>query len=40
LSLLRPLVHDEEWPRNDLALGRLLLIVDCFKRVVEEEGQS
>jgi hypothetical protein len=39
LSMMRPLVLDEGWPHSDLALGRLLLIVDCFKKVVEEEWQ-
>jgi hypothetical protein len=40
LRMLRPLVLDEGWPHSDLALGRLLLIVDCFKEVVEEEWHS
>jgi hypothetical protein len=36
LDKLRTMVRREGWPRNDLALGRLLLIVDYFKQVVEE----
>ena len=34
LDLLCPLVHREAWPRDDLALGRLLLIVDYLNRIV------
>ncbi len=37
LEMLRPMVRHEGWPHSDLALGRLLLIVDYFKRVVEDE---
>jgi hypothetical protein len=40
LDLLHTLVHNEAWPRNDLALGELLLIVYYFKRLVEEERQA
>ena len=30
-------VHQTTWPRDDLSLGRLLLVVDYFKQVVEDE---
>jgi hypothetical protein len=40
LDLLHTLVHSEAWPRNDLALGELLLIVYYFKRLVEEQWQA
>jgi hypothetical protein len=36
LDGLRPAVHREGWPRDDLSLGRLLLIVDYFKQSIEE----
>jgi hypothetical protein len=36
LEEISPIVHREGWPRNDLALGRVLLVVDYFKHVVEE----
>jgi hypothetical protein len=37
---LHRLVHYDGWPRTDLAVGGLLLIVYYFKQVVEEEWQS
>ena len=36
LNMLHVLVHSEGWPRNDLALGELLLVVSYFKQVVGE----
>ena len=39
LDLLHPMVHSLTWPRNDIAIGELLLIVYYFRRVVEEECQ-
>jgi hypothetical protein len=36
LDKLDPIVHREGWPRNDLALGEFLLIVDYFRQVVED----
>lgn len=39
LETLLPTVQHEGWPHNDLSLGRLLLIVDFFKKVVEEDWQ-
>jgi hypothetical protein len=38
LDTLHRIVHREGWPRNDLALGRVLLVVDYFKQVVEDWG--
>lgn len=40
IDILHSLVHYEAWPRNDLAVGELLLIVYHFKRVIEEEWQA
>lgn len=39
LMHLRSTVQHEGWPHSDLSLGRLLLIVDYFKKVVEEDWQ-
>lgn len=40
LEKLRPMIGRDGWPRNDLALGRFLLIVDYFTQVVEEYVHS
>jgi len=40
LDMLKPIVHSGAWPYNDLSLGRLVLIVDYFKKVVEEGWRS
>jgi len=40
LENLSRAVHQPGWPRDDLALGRFLLIVDYFKRNVEEPWTS
>lgn len=37
LELLQPAVQHEGWPHSDISLGRLLLIVDYFKKLVEED---
>jgi hypothetical protein len=39
LDILNRLVHCDGWPRTDLAVGELLLVVCYFKQVVEEEWQ-
>jgi hypothetical protein len=36
LDTLQPIVHRDGWPRNNLGLGRVLLVVDYFKQVVGE----
>jgi hypothetical protein len=33
-DMLHRIVHREGWPGNDLALGRVLLIVDYLKEIV------
>jgi hypothetical protein len=40
LDMLKPIVQSAAWPYNDLSLGRLVLIVDYFKKVVEEDWRS
>ena len=40
LNVLHKRAHSELWPRTDLAIGELLLVVYYFNRVVEEEWQS
>jgi len=40
IEILHGLVHYDGWPRTDLAVGELLLVVYYFNRVVEEEWQS
>jgi hypothetical protein len=40
LDLLSTRVHLESWPRDDLALGRLLLIVDYYNRVISQRSDE
>jgi hypothetical protein len=40
VDMLKPIVHSDVWPYNDLSLGRLVLIVDYLKKVVEEDWRS
>ena len=34
LAMMETVVSEEEWPQTDLALGKFLLLVDYYKRVI------
>jgi hypothetical protein len=38
LNRLQSAVHNERWPHSDLAIGKLLLIVDHYRQVIEDQG--
>jgi hypothetical protein len=40
LKRLQRAISQPEWPRDDLSLGEVLLIVDHFKDVIEEGWQT
>ena len=40
LDILHPVIHSTAWPHSDLSLGQFLLIVDYYKKVVEDDWHS